>query len=281
MTPPSAPLDEALESLLAGGRLVDLSLTLDEALPCWWPTHIPFQQKTYTWFADRDDPATPLRNRTGAAYQTRWLLMDEHTGTHCDAPSHFVPPPGSGLPHAGPGGETGVDNLPLNQLMGRAAVVDVTQLTETGSPGESPRIGPQHLVQFEREHGALAAGEIVLLRGDWDGRYRPGSAGAAYSHDALITASAPGWPAPTAEAVELLLERGVRCLGTDGVSIGAADSGEGAHVAGLTRGMAFVEALANLRELPPRGAYFIFLPIKLAHGTGGPGRAIAVVPDGT
>jgi hypothetical protein len=70
----------------------------------------------------------------------------------------------------------------------------------------------------------------------------------------------------------------VRCVGTDGFSIGAAEGGQAVHLAALPRGMAVVEALHDLGQLPPRGAWFLFLPIRLVNGTGGPGRALAVLP---
>lgn len=104
------------------------------------------------------------------------------------------------------------------------------------------------------------------------------TAGSRYVSDPLVAESRHGWPSPTAEAVRRLLDRGVRCLGTDGVSIGAVDDGEPAHTAGLANGMTFIEALCNLEALPPRGAFFLFLPIKVRGGTGGPGRAIAFLP---
>ena len=236
---------------------------------------MPFQHKTFSWFADRQADAAEVFNRTDAPYQTRWLLMDEHTGTHFDAPSHFIPPPNSGLANAGEIAACTTDLVPLDQLMGAAAVVDVTVLAGTGEPGMSPRIEVGHLADWEDEYGNFERDEIVLLWSGWDARYRRGAAGSAYATDALLTKTAPGWPAPTAEAVEFLLERGIRCLGTDGVSIGAADDGEPAHTAGLAAGMVFVEALANLDALPHRGSLFMFLPIKVRGGTGGPGRAVA------
>ncbi|HVT66435.1 MAG TPA: hypothetical protein VHF26_01705 [Trebonia sp.] len=71
----------------------------------------------------------------------------------------------------------------------------------------------------------------------------------------------------------------MRCVGTDGLSIGAADDGSAAHLAALPQGMTVVEALCGLGQLPPRGAWFLFLPIRLEDGTGGPGRALAVLPE--
>lgn len=116
----------------------------------------------------------------------------------------------------------------------------------------------------------------MLLRSDWDDRYRRGHDGSAYGQDVLVTGSEGGWPAAPPEAIEWLCERGIRCLGTDGLSVGAAEDGTPAHLAGL--GMTFLEALTGLRQLPATGAWFLFLPLKLVDGTGGPGRAIAVLP---
>ena len=79
---------------MAGTRVIDLSLTLAEELPCSWATHMPFQHKTFTHFGTDLRQDAPLVNRPGVgAYQTRWMLIDEHTGTHVDAPAHFIPHP--------------------------------------------------------------------------------------------------------------------------------------------------------------------------------------------
>jgi isatin hydrolase len=258
-------------------RLVDLTLLLAEELPCWWSTHMPFQHKTFNYFADRPDDAAPLLSRTGP-YQTRWLLIDEHTGTHLDAPAHFVPAPGSGLPHAGEPGEVTVDRVPLEQLAGPAAVVDVPDDLPGGAPGVSPAIGPEVLGEHERRFGRIEPGTVVLFRTRWDRHYRPGEAGNAYCFDALVAKTGPGWPAPEVPIMNELLDRGVRCVGTDGPSMGSAHDGGPVHVAGLSAGAVFVEALHGLDRLPPRGAYFLFAPLKVARGSGAPGRALAWVP---
>lgn len=169
-----------------------------------------------------------------------------------------------------------MDKLPLLAAVGPACVVGVTGLVDRGRPGHSPPVTVAELTAWENAHGKLRLGDVVLLRSGWDSRYRPGSEGAAYGADVLVTATAPGWPAPTADAVGWLHERGVRCLGTDGLSIGPAGNGAPTHLAGLTRGMVFVEALAGLSALPPRGAWFLFLPLHLVAGA--PGRALAVLP---
>ena len=260
-------------------RVVDLSLLVAEELPCFWSSHMPYQQKTFNFFADEPGNTAPLFQRVGP-YQTRWLLLDEHTGTHVDAPAHFIPEPGTGLPHAAPIGSVTAEQLPLAQLMGPAVVIDVGELPPA-EPGYSPIIGPEAILRFEAEHGRIAAGDIVLLRSGWDKHYLPGAAGSAYCHDVIVTRSAPGWPAPEPPLMQLLIDRGVRCIGTDGTSMGSAHDGAPVHLLGLGQGLAFIEALGGLGALPPRGAFFCFAPLKVARGTGAPGRAFAWVPEQT
>jgi isatin hydrolase len=285
-TPDAVPGPDAVPDVgttLAGlfqrHRVVDLTLPLDETLPCTWPGHMPYRATVWSWFADRPDDPQPVHAQTGGHYQTRWLVVDEHAGTHLDAPKHFVPPPGSGLPHAGPAGAVGVADVPLLAASGPAAVIDVRELDGQAAPGHSPAITPQHLLRFEGEHGPIRPGDIVLFRTGWDSRYRPGPDGQAYGADVLTTGRLPGWPAPQPETMELIRDRGVTCVGTDGLSIGPAEGGAPTHLAGLPYGLTFVEALGHLDPLPPRGAFFLFLPLRLVGGTGAPGRALAVLPE--
>jgi kynurenine formamidase len=258
-------------------EVVDLSLLLAEELPCHWSTHMPYQQKTFNYFAEGGRPEARLRNRTGP-YQTRWLLIDEHTGTHVDAPAHFIPEADTDLPHAAEIGSVTVDRIPLERFVGPAAVVDVPEDLPGGAPGVSPIIPPDVVLESERRHGALQPGDIVLLRSGWDRRYLPGGDGDAYCYAPLVTGTAPGWPAPEPPLIDLLLERGVRCVGTDSPSMGSTHDGAPVHWRGLGAGMSFIEALAGLHQLPPRGAYFCFTPLKVARGTGAPGRAFAWRP---
>ncbi len=259
-------------------RAVDLSLLVSEELPSFWPTHLPFQHKTWCWFAELDTPVGRASGDLGP-YMTRWLLMDEHTGTHVDAPRHFLPPPGSGLPNEHPLGALTAEHIPLRQLMGPARVMDVRDLIGTSGPGSSPQISLARLRAWEDETGALQSGDILLLRSDWDSRYLPGTAGASYVHDVIVTKQASGWPAPSPELARYVAGQGVRCLGTDAPSVGAAENGQPLHVAGLGAGLVFLECLANLAAIPPVGAFFVFAPVKVSGGSGAPGRAFALLSE--
>jgi kynurenine formamidase len=251
--------------MIPGYRLVDLSLSLAEDLPCSWPGNIPYQHKAFTYYT--------------AGFHTRWLMFAEHTGTHFDAPSHWVPPPDSGLPGAGPAGEISTDRVPLEQLAGPAVVIDVTKSLPEAPPGHSPAIEVTVLEAFEAEHGRIEPGDVVILRTDWDQRYVAGDEGRRYVADA-VAGRESGWPAPTADAVSLLVDRGVRCLATDTPSVGAVEDGHSAHIAGLAHGLVYVEGLTRLAELPVRGGIFVFLPLPVRDGTGAPGRAICLLEEG-
>lgn len=259
-------------------RIADLTLLLAEELPGTWPTHMLYQQKTSNYFTDVNDQTSGLRTTDGP-YQTRWLLIDEHTGTHFDAPAHFIPEPKTGLPHAAEIGTVTAEQIPLDQLIGPAVVIDIPLDLPGSAPGVSPTITSDFLGAWERDNGEVGAGDIVLFRTGWDRYYLPGEAGLDYCFKTLVTRDGPGWPAPDAEAMRHLIDRGVRCVGTDGVSMGSSHDGTGVHYAGLEVGVVFIEALGHLDELPVRGAFFCFAPLKVAHGSGAPGRAFAWVPN--
>jgi isatin hydrolase len=271
---------DAMDALLAGFRgstVVDLTVTLSEELPCAWPTHMPFQRKLYNYFANNDRQYQPTFGFRGP-YHTAVLTLDEHCGTHIDSPSHFIPPADSGLPNAGEIGSQTLERLDLAKMIGPAAVIDVTSLTGQGEGGVSPEILPEHITAWEAEHGELKPEDIVLFRSDWDQFYVPMPEGSDYVLNPFLLQKGPGWPTPGIPALQLLLDRRVTTIGLDGVSVGASHDGVPPHVFGLGRGMMYVELLANLKALPPRGAFFVFLPIKIKGGSAGPGRAIALIP---
>ncbi len=100
---------DALLAAVQDSELVDLTVTLAENLPAHWPTHMPFQRKVYNWYATRrEGQIQPIHGFRGP-YHTGWLVLDEHCGTHVDAPAHFIPPSDSGLPFAGEMNRTTVE----------------------------------------------------------------------------------------------------------------------------------------------------------------------------
>lgn len=266
-------------ALLGRTRVVDLSVTVSETLPGNWADLPRFQRWTYNWF-------TPIRNSYGqiispseGPYYGQRYVIDEHTGTQVDFPAHFIPPPDSKLPFAGEQGRVTGDKYPLERLLGPAAVIDVTALIDKAAPGTSPHITVAHIQEWEKKHGEIRGGEIVLFRSGYtDKYYKPFPEGKRLTFEPIVTKSAPGWPAPEPEVMEYLRGKGVWHLGTDGPSMGPAEAGQQTHVAGLRHGMSWEEMLVRLDQLPARGAFYIALPIKVADQSGSPTRAIALVP---
>ena len=264
----------------AGSRVVDLTVLLAETLPAHWGSNPPFARWTNNWFEQPENAYGSSAAPSNGPYYSQRFVLDEHTGTQTDFPAHFVPPPESGLPHAGPmGGVTG-DKYPLSRLMGPAAVIDVTDLRDAAEPGFSAPITVERIQAWESRHGAIQPGEVVLFRSGYsDAYYKPLPDGARMTMEPLVLKTAPGWPAPTPEAVQYLFDKGVWHLGTDGASMGPVEDGQPTHLAGLQHGMSWEELLTNLGELPVRGAHYIALPLKVIDQSGAPTRAIALLPE--
>jgi kynurenine formamidase len=245
---------------MKGFRLVDLSVRIADDLPAVWPGNPELRFETFHWF---DDPQP---------YFNRCLTIDEHVGTHWDAPAHFL------ADHV-ERGLSSTDDVPLDRLVVPAAVLDATDLTGSGDAGVSPRVSAERILAWERANGELRPGDGVLLRSDWSDRYyKPFPAGHQFADD-VIAGSAPAWPALDDEACLLLLERGVVLAGFDTPSAGAWDDVTRVHRLLLGRNVVVVENLIGLGALPIRGSTFLFLPLKLAGGSGAPGRAVALVPE--
>lgn len=266
-------------NFMGSGTLIDLSVTLAESLPCTWPGHMLFAHKSWVRFTEQQPGAEDIRKTS--PYQTNFIIMDEHCGTHFDASTHFIPPEDSGLPFAGPLGENSAEKVCLEDLLGPAVVIDVRFLNRPESqPGVSPAITVEHVAAWESEHGAIQAKEIVLFCTGWDRYYKAGAEGRHYAQGAAVFRDTPGWPAPESETVIYLHEKGVKTIGIDAVSLGASHNGAPVHQEGLQRGLIYIEGLTHLDQLPTRGAQFLFLPLKILGASGCPGRAIAMLPQG-
>jgi kynurenine formamidase len=242
-----------------GLRPIDLTVRIAGDVPAVWPGNPELRCETFHWF---DDPQP---------YFNRCLTMDEHIGTHWDAPAHFLED------HA-ERHLASTDDVPLDRLIVPAAVVDVTGL-EGERAGVSPRVTADAIRSWENVHGVLESGDGVLLHSGWSDRYyKPFPEGRRFAED-VVAGGVPAWPALSDHACDLLVERGVVLAGFDTPSAGAWDDVASAHRILLGRNVVVVENLTGLGALPARGATFVFLPLKLAGGSGAPGRAIALVPE--
>jgi kynurenine formamidase len=227
-------------------RVVDLSYAINDKLVTW-----PGDTRTF----EARDNATIAKN----GYFTRSFWMLEHYGTHMDAPIHFPP------------GTTPVDKIPVEHLFGPAVVIDVRA---ESAKDANYQLSAERVVRWEKEHGRIPAGAIVLLRTGWASRWPD-----PQRYRNLDVAGVMHSPGFSVEAVRVLIERKVSGIGIDTIS---ADPGASkdfpVHVLALGAGLYHLENLADLSALPEAGAFLVVAPIKLEGGSGGPCRVFAILP---
>jgi kynurenine formamidase len=176
-----------------------------------------------------------------------------------DAPAHF--PPGT---------ET-VDQIPARKFFGPAVVIDVRA---ESAKDPDYRLTAARIMEWEKEHGRITPGAIVMLRTGWASRW-PDEA----RYRNMDAAGVMHFPGYSVESAKLLIARGASGLGIDTLSIdyGASKEFE-VHRTTLPANLYHLENLANLDQLPESGAFIIAAPIKLEGGSGGPCRVFALLP---
>jgi kynurenine formamidase len=251
-----------LISELATGRLriVDLTQPLSAEtpllpLPAQWNNTPPFNLKELSRYDDR-----------GPAWYWNAFETGEHTGTHFDAPVHWIS--GKDLPN------NTVDRIPPAQFVGPACVVDVTQQV---ARDPDFLVTPDLLREWERTNGKVPAAAWLLLRTGWSKRTNATD----YINVKEDGPHTPGW-AP--EASEFLArERNVLGVGVETVGT---DAGQAArmqppfpnHFIMHGSGKFGLAGLCNLDQLPATGAIVIAAPLKIVGGSGSPLRVIAITP---
>ena len=168
-----------------------------------------------------------------------------------------------------------MDQVPLERLVAPAVVIDVR---DRAAADPDYRLTVADVADWERRHGRIAAGTIVLLNTGWAARWPDRRR--YLGDDTPGDASRLHFPSFGEEAARLLVqERRVAAIGVDAASIDYGQSRDfRVHRVAAEANVPGLENLANLDQLPPRGALVIALPMKIEGGSGGPLRAIAVLP---
>ena len=298
----AAPGDEIARAV-AGGEVIDLTVTISEDYPAHWPYHQPFKRWIMNWFKKQPGPYSnnPCQGAGGAAdtvqedlvqsvfpYFSQQYVIDDHTGTQVDFPAHFIPPPGAGMPFENKVGWMTGDKYPVDRMMGPAVVIDVRSILDKAPNAKSPLITVEMIKADESRNGAIKAGDVVLFYSGYvDKYYQPFPDGNRLAWDPIVAGTAPAWPAPTPDAVEYLAKKGVTHLAIDSPSMGpwgfefeGRPMAQMTHVNFLKYGGSWTEFCRNLGKLPARGAYFISLSAKIVDMSGGLTRAIAIKPRG-
>ena len=186
------------------------------------------------------------------------ITFDEHTGTHLDAPAHFIANGGS------------ADRIAVDRLIAPLAVVSIQ---DRAAKDADAVVAVDDLLAWEKRYGRLPAGGFVAMHSGWEARI--GNADRFLNRDARGTMHAPGFS--EAAARFLVQERDIVGAGVDTLSLDAAAAQKFvAHLALLGAGKYGVELLANLARVPPAGATIIVGGPKHEGASGGPVRVLAV-----
>ncbi len=199
----------------------------------------------------------------GFFYSSYAFSAPEHGGTHIDAPLHFAQ------------GGLSTDRIPLAALIAPAVVIDVSA---QAASDRDYRLTLGDVATFESASGRVPAGSIVLLRTGWDKGW--GNRLAYFGDSTTGTADNLHFPGFGVDAARFLVdERTVAGIGIDSPSVDYGPSTDfPVHRIGAAKNVFNLENLTGLDRLPPTGAYLFALPMKIEGGSGGPVRAVAVVP---
>ncbi len=202
----------------------------------------------------------------GPAWYWNTLRFGEHTGTHFDAPVHWIT--GKDLPR------NACDTIPARRFVGPACVIDVTRDVE-GNPDFLLTV--DRLEAWEREHGRVPRGAWVLLRTGWSRR----TDAASFLNVGADGPHSPGFDAATSRVLAHdrdVLGVGVETIGTDAGQAGTFDPPFPNHHIMHGAGKFGLASLCQLEQLPPTGAVVIAAPLKIVGGSGSPLRVIAIAP---
>lgn len=241
-------------------RVVDLTHTLDPDFPV---IILPPEFGQCARFRMEEISAYDYR---GPAWKWHNISMSEHTGTHFDAPSHWIS--GRDLPNAA------VDEIDVSNFIGPVCVIDCS---DGAAQDDDFELTVSVIEAWEKENGEIPAGSWVLMRTDWSKR-----SGVAYLN---MREDGPHSPGPTPDAIRFLIEkRDIRGFGTETVGT---DAGQGSHYTPPYpahyylhgAGKYGLQCLSGLDALPATGAILIAAPLKIKNGTGSPLRVLALVEN--
>ena len=256
----SGTLKNLVTELASGQiRIIDLTQTLSPDFPqialppemgqCW-----PFRIEQISRYDER-----------GLAWYWNNFSCGEHTGTHFDAPIHWIS--GRDLPN------NATDTVPVEHLVGAACVVDCSR---EASANPDFLLTVDFVKSWEGKHGRIEPRSWLLMRTDWSKRTDP----AAYQN---FDEEGQHTPGPDADVVRFLIDErdiigfGSEVIGTDAGQAANLRPPYPCHSYMHGSGRYGLQCLANLDMLPPTGAVIFCPPLKIRNGSGSPLRVLALI----
>lgn len=188
-------------------------------------------------------------------FRVEQFKMHAGIGTHMDAPSHRFE------------GGSSIADIPLDQLIVAACVIDVSERAEADY-----EVSIEDIEGYESIYGAIPSGSFVIAYTGWSRFWQEPS---AYRN--VDAKGQMHFPAFSAKAVELLLRRGIVGIGIDTLSPDCLDADFSVHRLILGEGKYIIENIADCSQMPAKGAYIIALPLR-AESSESPIRMIGLIP---
>ena len=211
-------------------KLIDLTMTISTRTP-----NFPASPKPQF---------IPWSNLKEDGYNLELLFLSTHTGTHLDAPCHFVK---DGL---------GIDQIPLDRLVGKATIIKLQKAKNTA-------ITKSDIISFEKKNGKIPDHSSIFFFTGWQKNLKKNN---------YFTEN----PGLTVSAAKHLVSKRINLVGIDSPSIDLGRDGSfGVHHILLKDNVLIVENLTNLNKISSREFNFTILPLKLKDATGSPVRAVA------
>ena len=257
---------EELMTALSSNRVdvVELSHTYNDTIPAIkippnYAQSMPFMLHNISEFEKTGEK--------GPLWYWNWFWMGEHTGTHVDAPNHWI---------SGRDFES-VDEIALDNLILPAVVIDVTS---KASADNDYLVSVDDIEAWERTNGRIPDNAMVIMDSGWSDRWPDENNFMNYDSSGM-----PHSPGFSPEAAKFLTENrqisgfAVDTVSTDALAVaGLTDPPYGVHFTAHSAGKFQVEMIANPGRLPARGALLVVAPLRIEGGSGAPARIFAFVP---
>ncbi len=210
---------------------IDLTLTISQSIPTFPGSPKP---QFIVWSTLKED-----------GYNLELLFLSSHTGTHLDAPYHFVK------------NGAKIHQIPLDRLLGNGILIKIKK-------GKNKAISKNDLISFERKNGNIPKHSSVFFHTEWQKNLKS---------DYYFTDN----PGLSESATKYLISKEINLVGIDSPSIDLGkDKTFSVHKILAKNNILIVENLSNLNKISSKQFDFIILPLKLKDATGSPVRAIAI-----